>query len=63
MGKENHVPQVQTIAMGDGGNDLPMIRATGVGIAFMAKPIVAERCPISYRDRDLRLVLEVFRPA
>ena len=40
--KENHVPQSQTIAMGDGANDLPMIETAGIGIAFMAKPIVAE---------------------
>jgi phosphoserine phosphatase len=30
----------QTIAVGDGANDLPMIRIAGLGIAFHAKPIV-----------------------
>lgn len=29
--KENHVPQSQTIAMGDGANDLPMIETAGIG--------------------------------
>ena len=57
--KENHVPQSQTIAMGDGANDLPMIETAGVGIAFMAKPIVAERAPYRIETRDLRLVLEI----
>ena len=57
--KENHVPRSQTIAMGDGANDLPMIETAGVGIAFMAKPIVAERAPYRIETRDLRLVLEI----
>ena len=50
--KENHVPRSQTIAMGDGANDLPMIETAGIGIAFMAKPIVAERAPYCIEKRD-----------
>lgn len=57
--KENHVPRSQTIAMGDGANDLPMIETAGIGIAFMAKPIVAERAPYCIQTRDLSLVLEI----
>lgn len=30
----------QTIAVGDGANDLPMLRSAGLGIAFRAKPLV-----------------------
>ena len=56
--KENHVPRSQTIAMGDGANDLPMIETAGIGIAFMAKPIVAERALYRIEKRDLSLVLE-----
>jgi phosphoserine phosphatase len=33
----------QVIAVGDGANDLPMLREAGLGIAFRAKPIVRER--------------------
>jgi len=33
----------QTIAVGDGANDLPMIICAGLGVAFHAKPIVRER--------------------
>ena len=33
----------QTIAVGDGANDLPMISIAGLGVAFHAKPIVRER--------------------
>ena len=57
--KENHVLRSQTIAMGDGANDLPMIETAGIGIAFMDKPIVAERAPYRIEKRDLSLVLEI----
>lgn len=33
----------QTIAVGDGSNDLPMISIAGLGVAFHAKPIVKEK--------------------
>ena len=32
----------QTIAVGDGANDLAMLDAAGMGIAFHAKPLVRE---------------------
>jgi phosphoserine phosphatase len=32
----------QAIAVGDGANDLPMLRIAGLGIAFRAKPVVAQ---------------------
>ncbi len=36
------VPLNQTVAVGDGANDIDMLSAAGLGIAFNAKPIVAE---------------------
>jgi phosphoserine phosphatase len=36
------VPQSRTIAVGDGANDLDMLAAAGLGIAFNAKPVVRE---------------------
>lgn len=37
-----HVPLSQTVAVGDGANDLDMLSTAGLGIAFNAKPIVEE---------------------
>ena len=37
-----NVDLAQTIAVGDGANDLPMLSAAGLGIAFHAKPKVKE---------------------
>ena len=36
------IPLDQTVAIGDGANDLDMIAAAGLGVAFNAKPIVAK---------------------
>jgi len=36
------VPMAQTIAVGDGANDLDMLAAAGLGIAFNAKPVVRD---------------------
>ncbi len=57
----------QTIAVGDGANDLPMLAAAGLGVAFHPKPIVARQAEraissigldgllylIGVRDRDI----------
>ncbi|RJL20398.1 phosphoserine phosphatase SerB [Bailinhaonella thermotolerans] len=39
---EAGIPIAQTVAIGDGANDLDMIAAAGLGIAFNAKPVVRE---------------------
>jgi phosphoserine phosphatase len=36
------VPLSQTVAIGDGANDLDMLNAAGLGVAFNAKPVVRE---------------------
>ncbi len=43
LAAEQGLPVTRTIAIGDGANDLDMLDAAGLGIAFNAKPIVAEQ--------------------
>ncbi|MEQ1780919.1 MAG: phosphoserine phosphatase SerB [Hyphomonadaceae bacterium] len=45
------------IAMGDGANDLDMIRAAGLGVAYKAKPIVAAQTRARIQYTDLRAAL------
>ena len=56
---ENNLELNQTIAMGDGANDLPMIQAAGIGIAFMAKPIVREQAPYQIQECNLYRVIDL----
>ena len=48
------IPMSQTVAIGDGANDLLMLDASAVGIAIHAKPIVQEKAPVSLNNIDLR---------
>ena len=47
----------QTVAIGDGANDLKMIQTAGLGIAFNAKPKVIESADSTISFRDLSAVL------
>lgn len=51
----------QTVAMGDGANDLPMILASGIGIAFNAKPVVREQAPYQLNEPNLALALDIIK--
>ncbi|WP_416174796.1 MAG: phosphoserine phosphatase SerB [Bifidobacterium crudilactis] len=56
---EDGVPMAQTVAIGDGANDIPMIRAAGVGIAFCAKPVVQQAAHYAIQQRDLMQVIDI----
>jgi len=45
------------IAMGDGANDLAMIKASGLGVAYHAKPVVAAEAHAAIEHTDLRAAL------
>lgn len=46
-----------TVAVGDGANDLDMIQAAGLGVAFRAKPVVAAAARARVEHADLRALL------
>jgi phosphoserine phosphatase len=45
------------LAVGDGANDLDMLKAAGLGVAFHAKPIVAEAARVRIDRGDLTALL------
>jgi phosphoserine phosphatase len=49
----------QTIAVGDGANDLAMMQVAGLGVAFNAKPIVQAQANIVIGKQDLRELIPV----
>jgi phosphoserine phosphatase len=55
--EEAEVPLDQTVAVGDGANDLDMLAAAGLGIAFNAKPVVAAAADTSLSHPYLDAVL------
>jgi len=48
---------LQTIAIGDGANDIEMITEADIGIAFCAKPALKEVADVIIDQRDLREIL------
>lgn len=53
----------ETIAIGDGANDLPMISLAGTGISIHAKPVVREKAPISIVRLNLHSVAAILEAA
>jgi phosphoserine phosphatase len=57
LAAERGLPMSATLAVGDGANDLDMLRAAGLGVAFRAKPIVAAEARARVDHADLRALL------
>lgn len=51
----------QVVAVGDGANDIPMLQAADVGVAFCAKPIVKAAADYCIDSPDLTLILPLLR--
>jgi phosphoserine phosphatase len=56
---EAGVPLSQTVAVGDGANDIAMISAAGLGIAFNAKPALEQVADTSLRHPHLDAILHI----
>jgi phosphoserine phosphatase len=65
LAAEQDIPLCLTLAIGDGANDLPMLEAAGLGVAFHAKPFVAERSAhrLDYCDLTALLYAQGYRTA
>lgn len=56
---ERQIPLSATLTTGDGANDLPMLRAAGLGVAYHAKPVVEAEAPAAINHGDLTALLYV----
>ena len=56
------ISPAQAIAVGDGANDLPMMGAAGLSVAYHAKPAVRAQAKIAINEGGLERILEVVRP-
>ena len=52
----------QSIAMGDGANDLLMMGVAGLSVAYHAKPKVREQAMVSIQEGGLNRLLEIVKP-
>ena len=55
--KELKLPKERTVAIGDGANDLLMLKSAGLGIAFCAKEVLKKEIPHHVDKRDFLEVL------
>ena len=55
--EELKLPQERTVAIGDGANDLLMLKSAGLGIAFCAKEVLKQEIPNHVDKRDFLEVL------
>lgn len=51
------ITPAQAVAVGDGANDLDMLRAAGLGVAFHAKPVVAAEARVRIDHGDLTALI------
>jgi phosphoserine phosphatase len=57
IARELKLDVAETLAVGDGANDLPMLLAAGLGVAYRAKPAVAAKARIRIDHGDLTALL------
>ena len=56
---EHGIAEIDTMAAGDGANDLPMLMAAGIGVAYHAKPAVTKLARVCINHGDLTALLYI----
>lgn len=59
VASELGIPLSHTVAIGDGANDIPMLRRAGFGIAFRGKPKLREVANACIDEKNLKRVLDL----
>ena len=57
LANERGLSSAETLSVGDGANDLPMLKAASLGVAFHAKPVVAAELQACIDHGDLTALL------
>jgi phosphoserine phosphatase len=60
LAAEYGIAKCQTVAIGDGANDLPMLKTAALGVAFHAKPLVQAQAKATIRQGSLLQLLYLF---
>jgi phosphoserine phosphatase len=63
LAQEQKIEMAETLAVGDGANDLPMLHTAGLGIAYRAKPVVVAqvRARVEYTDLTTLLYYQGYK--
>lgn len=59
MSAQRGISIIDTLAVGDGANDVPMLMAAGIGVAYHAKPVVQQAARARVNHADLRALLYI----
>jgi phosphoserine phosphatase len=57
LARARGLARAETLAVGDGANDLPMLAEAGLGVAFRAHPVVVRQVPVAIAVGDLSALL------
>lgn len=55
---QHQIPLKNTVAIGDGSNDIEMVKLAGLGVSYKGKPALNEVADVCIEDTDLRLILQ-----
>ena len=63
LAQEYHIAPQQTVAIGDGANDLIMLKSAALGVAIHAKPIVQQQAQVALNHHDLEGLVGLLQAA